>query len=89
MLPPIARRKMQAWIRSRHLICAGNFFLFETLDYTAVERFEECVKSGSPGMRLVVREPIGQNPYWMSFSELMSNHNCIIGYNPRRDPQRA
>jgi hypothetical protein len=40
-------------------------------------------------MRLVVREPIGQNPYWMSFSELTSNPNCIIGYSPRRDPQRA
>ena len=40
-------------------------------------------------MRLVVRVPIGQNSYWMSFSELTSNPNCIIGYSPRRDPQRA
>ncbi|CAO5036993.1 hypothetical protein MiTe_04571 [Microcystis aeruginosa NIES-2520] len=45
MLPPVARQKMQAWIRSRHLVCSGNFFLFETLDYSAVERFEQCVKS--------------------------------------------
>jgi phycoerythrin-associated linker protein len=61
MLPPIARRKMQAWIRSRHLICAGNFFLFETLDYTAVERFEECVKS--LGGTLISVEPIKR--VWM------------------------
>ena len=40
-------------------------------------------------MRLVVREPISQNPYWMSFSELTSNRNCITEYSPRHDPQRA
>ena len=45
MLPPVARKKMQAWIRSRHLICEGNFFIFETLDYSAIERFEKCVIS--------------------------------------------
>jgi len=45
MLPPVARKKMQAWIRSRHLICSGNFFLFETLDCSALERFEQCVAS--------------------------------------------
>lgn len=45
MLPPLAQKKMQNWIRSRHLICSGNFFIFETLDYTAIERFEECVNS--------------------------------------------
>lgn len=45
MLPPIANKKMQAWIRSRHLICSGNFFIFESLEYSTIERFEECVKS--------------------------------------------
>jgi len=45
MLPPVARKKMQAWIRSRHLICSGHFYIFETLEYSTVERFEECVKS--------------------------------------------
>jgi phycoerythrin-associated linker protein len=45
MLPPIAQKKMEAWIRRRQLICSGNFFIFETLDYTAIERFEACVKS--------------------------------------------
>nr|WP_231662411.1 CpeR family transcriptional regulator [Pseudanabaena sp. 'Roaring Creek'] len=43
MLPPEAQKKMQSWIRSRHLICSGNFFVFETLDYSAVERFSDCV----------------------------------------------
>lgn len=45
MLPLLARKKMQTWIRSRHLICSGNFLLFETLGYSTVERFEACIKS--------------------------------------------
>ncbi|ACK73786.1 phycoerythrin-associated linker protein, CpeR (plasmid) [Gloeothece citriformis PCC 7424] len=45
MLPPVACQKMKAWIRSRHLICSGNFFIFETLDYSALERFEKCIIS--------------------------------------------
>ncbi|HIK38777.1 MAG: CpeR family transcriptional regulator [Geminocystis sp.] len=45
MLPPVASKKMQAWIRSRHLICKNNLLVFETFDYSAVEKFEECVKS--------------------------------------------
>ncbi|MEM9151177.1 MAG: CpeR family transcriptional regulator [Cyanobacteria bacterium P01_F01_bin.3] len=45
ILPPIAQKKMQCWIRSRHLICSGNFFLFETVDYSAIERFSTCIKS--------------------------------------------
>lgn len=56
MLPPIAHKKMQTWIRSRHLICSGNFFILETLEYTTVERFEECVKS--LGGTLISVEPI-------------------------------
>lgn len=43
MLPPEAQKKMQCWIRSRHLICSGNFFVFETVDYSAVDRFCKCV----------------------------------------------
>lgn len=45
MLPPVARQKMRAWIRSRHLIYSENFLIFETLDYSAVERFEVCIQS--------------------------------------------
>lgn len=43
ILPPIAAKKMQSWIRSRHVICSGNFFIFETVDYSAIERFTECI----------------------------------------------
>jgi phycoerythrin-associated linker protein len=43
MLPPEAQKKMQGWIRSRHLICSGHFFVFETVDYSAVDRFSDCV----------------------------------------------
>ncbi len=45
MLPPIAEKKMQSWIRSRHVICSGNFFVFETVDYAALERFNESIRS--------------------------------------------
>lgn len=43
MLPPAAEKKLQCWIRSRHVICSGNFFVFETVDYAAVERFADCI----------------------------------------------
>ena len=43
MLPPEAQKKMQGWIRSRHLICSGNFFVFETVDFSAVDRFSDSV----------------------------------------------
>jgi phycoerythrin-associated linker protein len=45
MLLPTAQKKLQCWIRSRHLICAGNFFIFETVDYSAIERFTECISA--------------------------------------------
>ncbi|MEL7144546.1 MAG: CpeR family transcriptional regulator [Cyanobacteria bacterium J06573_11] len=45
ILPPLAQKKMKAWIRSRHLICSGHFFLFETVDYSAIERFTASIKS--------------------------------------------
>lgn len=73
MLPPVARRKMQAWIRSRHLICSGSFFLFETLDYTAVERFEQCVIS--LGGSLISVEP--SRRIWMG------NHRQVILYQAK------
>ena len=56
MLPPVANKKMKAWIRSRHLICSGNFFIFETLDYSTIERFEPCVES--LGGTLISVEPL-------------------------------
>ena len=45
MLPPEAKKKVKSWIRSRHLICSGNFFVFETVDYGAIERFSECIQT--------------------------------------------
>jgi phycoerythrin-associated linker protein len=73
MLPPIANKKMQCWIRSRHLICSGNLFIFETLDYTAVERFEQCVKS--LGGTLISVKPIKR--VWMG------NHRQILLYRAK------
>jgi phycoerythrin-associated linker protein len=61
MLPPAAQKKMQCWIRSRHLICSGNFFVFETVDYSAIERFTESVLA--LGGTLICVEPIGK--IWM------------------------
>ena len=45
MLPPAAEKKIRAWIRSRHLICTGNFFVFETVDYSTIERFTEAIEA--------------------------------------------
>jgi phycoerythrin-associated linker protein len=60
-LPPLAEKKMRCWIRSRHLICSGNFFILETVEYTTVERFGECVSS--LGGTLISVESI--NKIWM------------------------
>lgn len=45
MLPPQAQKRLQCWIRSRHLICSGNFYLFETIDSSAIERFTESISA--------------------------------------------
>ena len=60
-LPPEAQKKMQAWIRSRHLICSGHFYIFETVDYSAVDRFTDCIES--LGGTLISVAPIGK--IWM------------------------
>jgi hypothetical protein len=59
MLPPEARKKLQCWIRSRHLIFSVNFFIFETVEYSAVERFTECVTC--LGGALISVNPIKKN----------------------------
>jgi phycoerythrin-associated linker protein len=61
MLPPEAEKKMQGWIRSRHLICSGNFYIFETVDYSAIERFDDCIVT--LGGTLISVEPTGK--IWM------------------------
>lgn len=73
MLPPVARKKMQAWIRSRHLICAGHFFIFETLECSAVERFEECIVS--LGGTLISVEPVKK--VWIG------NHRQVLLYQAK------
>ncbi|MEL7522596.1 MAG: CpeR family transcriptional regulator [Cyanobacteria bacterium P01_A01_bin.116] len=56
MLPPNAKKKMQSWIRSRHLICSGNFFVFETVEFSTVDKFQECVEA--LGGTLIAVEPL-------------------------------
>ena len=64
MLPPTALKKMKCWIRSRHLICAGNFFILETLEYSTVERFEDCICS--LGGSLISVDAIKKSLDWQS-----------------------
>ncbi|MGD1851422.1 MAG: CpeR family transcriptional regulator, partial [Cyanophyceae cyanobacterium] len=45
MLPPAAEKQLRTWIRSRHLICSGNFYLFHTVENSAVERYVVCIES--------------------------------------------
>jgi len=73
MLPPVARKKMQCWIRSRHLICSGNFYIFETLEYSTVERFEDCVRS--LGGTLIAVEPVRK--VWIG------NHRQVVLYQAK------
>jgi phycoerythrin-associated linker protein len=61
ILPPQAQKKLQSWIRSRHLICSGNFYIFESVDYTAVERFTDCIEA--LGGTFICVEPV--NKIWM------------------------
>ena len=73
MLPPGTEKKMQCWIRSRHLICSGNFFVFESVDYSSVERFSECI--AALGGALLSIEPIGK--IWMG------DHRQVILYRAK------
>jgi phycoerythrin-associated linker protein len=73
MLPPLAENKMKSWIRSRHLICSGNFFVLETVEYSTVERFEECVRS--LGGAIVAVRPIKK--IWIG------NHRKVIVYQAK------
>jgi phycoerythrin-associated linker protein len=61
ILPPEAQKKLQCWIRSRHLICSGHFYIFETVDYTAIERFTACITA--LGGALISVDPVDK--IWM------------------------
>lgn len=73
MLPPEAQKKMQCWIRSRHLICSGNFFIYESVDYSAVERFSECVTV--LGGTVITVDPVDK--IWMG------DHRQVILYRSK------
>ncbi|MBI4783931.1 MAG: CpeR family transcriptional regulator [Oscillatoriophycideae cyanobacterium NC_groundwater_1537_Pr4_S-0.65um_50_18] len=73
MLPPEAQKKMQCWIRSRHLICSGNFFVFETVDYSAVDRFGDCVTA--LGGSVITVEPTSK--IWMG------DHRQVVLYQAK------
>jgi phycoerythrin-associated linker protein len=85
MLPPQAEKKLKTWIRSRHLICSGNFFMFDTLDYSTIERFTECVEI--LGGALICVEPlkkiwIGNRPVILhrAKASLHTTHHDIKEY---------
>ncbi len=40
----IAISKLQTWIKSKHLICSGSFFILETVEYSMIERFETFIR---------------------------------------------
>ena len=73
MLPPEAQKKIQCWIRSRHLICSGNFFVFETVDYSAIDRFSACV--AALGGTVISVDPVDK--IWMG------DHRQVILYRAR------
>jgi phycoerythrin-associated linker protein len=73
MLPPEAQKKMQGWIRSRHLICSGNFYVFETVDFSSIERFDDCISA--LGGTLINVDPIGK--IWMG------NHRQVLLYRAK------
>ncbi|MGD1940958.1 MAG: CpeR family transcriptional regulator [Leptolyngbyaceae cyanobacterium] len=73
MLPPEAQKKMQGWIRSRHLICSGSFFVFETVDYGTIERFSDCISV--LGGAVISVDPVDK--VWMG------NHRQVLLYRVR------
>lgn len=64
---------MQGWIRSRHLICSGNFFIFESANYRTVDTFSECVEA--LGGTVISVESIDK--IWMG------DHRQVILYQAR------
>lgn len=60
-------------MRSRHLICCGNFYIFETIDYSAIERFSESITA--LGGTLISVDPIDK--IWMG------DHRQVILYRAK------
>lgn len=38
-------KQIKAWIRSHHLICEGSDFIFETVDQTQLDKFDNCIQA--------------------------------------------
>jgi phycoerythrin-associated linker protein len=73
MLPPEAEKRMQCWIRSRHLICSGNFYIFESVDARTIERFGDSIKV--LGGTLISVDSIGK--IWMG------DHRQVLLYQAK------
>jgi phycoerythrin-associated linker protein len=73
ILPSTAEKKLQSWIRTRHVICSRNFFIFETVDYSALERFSECITA--LGGTLISVDSIGK--VWIG------DHRQVILYRAK------
>lgn len=48
-----AALQFKGWIRSQHLICVGQDFVFETVDQSQLERFQECLTLLGGELRVV------------------------------------
>jgi len=68
-----AREKIKNWIRTRHIICQGNFFIFESLEYPTIERFEKYLSS--LGGTLIVVNAVKK--VWIG------NHRKVILYQAK------
>lgn len=71
--PICAIKKLQIWIKSHHLICHGNFFVLETVEYSMVERFEQYITI--LGGSLISVESTKKIP--------MGNHRQVILYQAK------
>lgn len=73
VLPPIAEKRLKSWVRSRHIVCSGNFFVFETVDYSAIDRFSDCI--GALGGSIISIDSVGK--IWMG------DHRQVILYRAK------
>ena len=48
-----SNKQIKSWIRSQHLICVGTDFIFETVDQTQLEKFEQCIQEIGGRVRTV------------------------------------
>ena len=62
--PAQAKKSLEGWIRSRHLICLGTEFILETVEQRILDRFEACIEvlGGSISqVKAIGRWPMGPN----------------------------